>query len=984
MNAIIEKVQQAIAKSNWGIAPTRDDVAQRAIEIIELLATKESFPLRALQAELRCSLLMATGDAALATNIEHQLIGALLADASAGPESARWYDINWFRQVTGFDPTSQKPFDLSARHACNSQVESQTPISYRESLFAARTEVHEVLTEFLSSPKTCFLVTGRSGTGKTWSLFHWARHILKDRARLFLDGQRHQIGQTLPSMLAIELRPLTSQTSVSDEALSEKIVTASQSPDFGPLVLIVDDIQPTSDQIETFRGNLNRLVLDCKARGIKLVVSCQTERVSGLDPFSQIRPDLLFHPGETTQRVDRVRHRKPFELTEFVDNELDDAISRRLSDEPSQRNSLRLKAPVFHYVRNPYILDLLFRSGREVVVLHSTVEAEECVDELFQQRIWDLVERVSIDCALDEISAQEAFDAMLQSLWSQRHRTVRRPDVQRHINEVVPGSGERVVDVMVRRGVIALGQSLAFAEPQLAARAIALWLHRHKSVETVISELTLDTDTEVLTEWLRLQVFPARIAKSIVSQSDKWPPAVAHALSRCRIDDLNVVASFVGLARDHSDYSVDWRVCDAFGEYAMRSRVTWKWIVRLFLSHDDGDRTIGERALYSIAPYVPDRVAHAVRHRIARDRLRLKSSKEPERRTRFARAIRAQRNIDSKFAGQIVLKELARVTDLVEPTCSGNAETDALQKVLVDPFLTEFDELHAVAAYHADPSLFTHICDGLQSDDNVQRLRSTNGIAALGRDASRVVGPMLAEAILNEHVAPIAARMIWHLVGFAETDPITAFHAVSNCPANRWDDYELSGTALSLFEWIGRKFPKVPALTPIFPRVLLPQNDEGRFWLSDTFLVALQPFLISDPDTARCRADLVESFSIDDRQEPVFVMLRHRAIAVARLLEIVGPTGKSDTPDIHRVELRGGWGCFFLLNWESWIREHVSEVIEDSELHCVVEELLKSIAASENFKPDHFDKWRKNAAFMTTRDSIGVLVACLSRFSEPV
>ena len=983
LNAIIDQCVIAITESKLGIQPSRSDVAQRAVEIIQTLSTKEPLSIRALQAEFQVGLLTATGDTGISQEIKCKLLGAVLENVSAGPQSARWYDVEWFREVTGFDLTTDKPFDRSVRQACNAQVQSRMPAAFSEALFAERADVQAMLAEFHSSSKTCFIVTGRSGTGKSWSMFHWANHALNDRARIFLDGQRFQLATDLSSILAAELRTLTSRVTASDRELADKLVHASQAQEFGPLVLVIDDIQPTADRIETFRADLNRLVLECESQRIKLVISCQTERVSGLHPFLQLRADLLFHPGETGQSRDRDTRCKMFAVSEFLDSELEEAIARRLSPELPDRHSLRFKAPIFRQIRNPYLLDQLWQSGGRAFDYHSAADAEKCVDNCFQQRVENLIQRLVFDCGLDETSAEAALNALLESLWQQRHRGAARPEVERHLEQAVPGFGARVTEVFVRRGVVAVGQSLAFAEPQLAARSLAQWLRKRMPVDSAIHELFLDTDAEVLAEWLRLQESPAEVATSLVSQSVKWKPAAAHALSRCRVNDGSVTAALIGLARSDADYSPDWDVCDALGDYAMRSRVAWKWLVRLFVGHDDGDRTIAERALWHMARFVPERVAHAVRLRIARLGLqRLMGDKDRKHRQSVARAMRPLRNIDSRFAGRVVLKTLAPLASYAQPMCLKEFADKAFDEFLTDPLVEEFDELQTVAAFHADRSLFSRICDGLRSEDRIQRLRSANGIATLGREASSEVGPLLADAVRREQVHPIAERMIWHLVGFAEVDPQAVRTAVANCPAHRWDDYEVSGTVLSLFEWIGRKYPEIAA--PSFPHVLMPQDDEARFWLLDTFLVALQPYLANHPDIAELRASLVASIANDDHKEPEFAMLRHRALAIARLLEVAHTARIPDTPDIHRAELERGWRCFFLPDADAWIREHMSELLVHSNLSDVVDELFKSITASAKFHPDHFDKWRKNAAFMLTRDSIDVLVVCLMRLPEHV
>lgn len=971
LNNIIDEALQEFGPSS-SLAKTRFEIEQRAVEIIQQLAKHESFMSRVMELEVEQELLKVIGDSSLASQTKRQLLGSLLDDITVGPTAARWYDIDWFRMTAGFDPTSQKPLDRSVTHACNAQVQSQIPRRFRHEFMAARGEIDAALTEFMTSSKSCFLVTGRSGTGKSWSLYHWASEALRDRARLVLNGQEQRIDSSLTSLIAGVLRPLTAQASLADATLAEKLfMPASQASGFGPLVLIIDDIQPIAAEIQQLRRDINRLVVECEQRRIKVVLSCQTEREAGLKPFLLLKPDLLFHLGETTQRVNSVERCSPFAMSDFLDRELEDAVTRRLS---SERHSLQLRAPIFHSIRNPYVLDQLVQSGREPSNFHSIADAEEFVDDLFHERLLTVRRQLSIHCEIDESSAEDAFEALLKSLWEQRHQGAKRPQTQSCVENAVPSFGKAVIDTLIGIGFLTVGQSLGIAEPQLAARAFAERLHRCEAVDQVVEEFILETDRDVLTEWLRLQESPARIATQLVDRAAAWKPAVAHALSRCRVDEAIVVAALIGLARG-KEHAPEWDVCDAFGNYALRSRVAWKWLVRLFLSPNDGDRTIAERAFWHLAAFTPERVGRAVRFRLSRQSIRGLSRKDyRSARRRIALAMRPLRNIDSQFAAKTLEAVLSTVAKIAVPDTDETSDGRFIE-MQNDPLREEFDELHAVAAFHAKNQLFQQISNGLHSEDDLVRLRSSTGIAALGHDASEVVGPLLAEAIRQERIAPIAANMIWHIGRFAKSHPEVACQAVVQCPANNGDHYEVAGAAISLIEWCGRKHAR--SVGPYIFDVVLPKDREAKCWLMEILLVTLQPFLADHPRHIEYRARLIDSLENDPHDDPVFRMLRHRALAVARLLEIASAASVASVPDIRRAELRAGWGNFFCLDLGSWVIENMDRVTGHSALPEIATRLIQSILASHDAQRRESGDWHKNAEFMLANESIEGLVACI-------
>ncbi|MDB5339628.1 MAG: hypothetical protein JWN70_5247 [Planctomycetaceae bacterium] len=983
LSEIVDEYLKVAATLPERTVPTRSDVLKRACTIIQFFSLQRPISLRTLQAEFRNRLLAAIGDESVADHIEQRLIGEITADTAGGAECAHWYDREWFYRITGLDLEGSKPLDRSISHACNSQVQSQTPDSFDESLFAERADLQIGLTEFIKSSKTCFVIMGRSGTGKSWGLCHWTNFVLRNRARLFLTSGRIQWSSNLQALIAIALRPLTSRAVVSDAELFHKITLPARVSDFGPLVLVIDDIHAPADRIETFRADIARLIEECRSYGIKLVLSCQTERASGLRPFSDIPHELLFHTSDKTPERSPVSDKTTFECKDFSDHELAEAIARRLSPTSFQRSSHKLAAPVFRHIRNPYLLDQLLQDKSGSTIGPSPEDAENYVNSWLGRQILRIRQILMLDCGLDETSAGIAVDTLFLSLWQQRKHGATRPSLEKEIGETLPAFGQRVVDSLLRRGVVSTARFITLAEPQLAAYGFAQWLRSNKTVEDTLVAFSCQTDSDVLASWLRLHRHPSDVAEALVLQSDEWRSPVAHALSRCNADDHTVTAALIGLARHESSLSSDRNAAESLGEFSLRSRVARKWLTTLAVSHDDGDTQVAQHAMWHMMRFVPERVARVVKITVGKLRLtRLSGEDDRRHRRKLARAMRPLRNIETKFAGQIVLDFLSRLRQFAAPAYLKETAREEYPTVLNDPFVKEFDELEAVAAYYADQSLFSHICARLKSDDVIERLRAANGLAALGRAAAVEVGPLLAKAAGTECEPAIASRLMWHLVGYAELAPDVVLEAIGRCPANDWQNYELSATVLSLLEWIVRKGQRQDI--PLIPIELLLKDEAGRSRLFDIHLVTLHMYRQTSSN-ARLQWDrLVSSIEFFDHSRPSLEFYRFRSIAVSRLLTRAGHNGVSDNPTIVRFEIPHGPGAFFHLQLGPWLESHFNKLIDISDVNEIVAPLMTSLLALKKPGPDLHDSWHKNAMFFTTRDSIDVLVRCLNLLPNPV
>ena len=268
--------------------PSQDTVKDRAIEVLRALAQCETIPRRVLKAEILAELAFRFVDRQVALAVQQRLIGALLQDTAQGPEKAHSYDRSWMSDVTGHDFLAPLPLEQSATHACNEQVASRLPHGFSVDEYAPRTRTIRMLEEFLHSPASIFILTGRSGTGKSWILAHWAFEVTAGHARLLIPGHLFTEHSSLASLIANELRPLTSLVA-DDQTLLQKVARPALSSVFGPFVVVLDDVRPFFSDPTKFARVVAALVDDAKKHRIKMVISCQIDILRNLKPFSDLR-----------------------------------------------------------------------------------------------------------------------------------------------------------------------------------------------------------------------------------------------------------------------------------------------------------------------------------------------------------------------------------------------------------------------------------------------------------------------------------------------------------------------------------------------------------------------------------------------------------------------------------------------------------------------------------------------------------------------
>jgi hypothetical protein len=365
---IVNYVTKKLAAFWPGVPPSKDTVKDRAIEVLRALAQCETMPQRVLYAEILEELAFRFVDRQTTHEIQQQLIGELLQDAAQGPEKAHSYDRTLMSDVTGHDFMVTHPLEQSATHACDEQVAFRLPHGFSVDEYAPRTRTICMLEEFLHSPAPIFILTGRSGTGKSWILAHWAFEVTAGHARLLIPGRLFTEHSSLASLIASELRTLTSLVA-DDQTLLQKVARPARSSVFGPFVVVLDDVRPFYSDPTKFARAVATLVDEAKKHQIKIIISCQRDILRNLKPFSHLRSADIFQPEVSTSlpHADPMDSTASYVLDAFTDGELQEAVSRRVEPGRAEHILLRLRDPAFALLRNPYELNVFFTEAKHAL-----------------------------------------------------------------------------------------------------------------------------------------------------------------------------------------------------------------------------------------------------------------------------------------------------------------------------------------------------------------------------------------------------------------------------------------------------------------------------------------------------------------------------------------------------------------------------------------------------------------------------------------
>lgn len=965
LRGIIDEVRERLQQD--GRQPV-DEARLRtlALTILQQLAQEEPVSLAQLKAEVDLQLAYRYITPELVQQVGNTLLGALLQDAAAGPAAARVYNDAWLDQTAGAPLKPRLPFDTNPISTCDVAVQTVHALSgspWQVQRCAERVHLENALQRFLQAPQTLFVLLGMSGAGKTWAVADWTARVLHGRARLLIPGPDldHEDQRSLSRLIALRLRPFTSAP-ISDEDVLTKLRAAARIEDHRPLVIVVDDLMPTGDPA-VFRRDLARLVAQCRAASIKLVLTCQTH-VWDFNRLSQdISPGDIYLPDPEISRADPVGARasgdqardvdltqprsiSSFSLSDFTPEEQEQALNQRLPNEVAGRVSHLLRAPAFAPLRHPYLLERYLEQHSHSLQQPDAELVPVDVDALLDTHLEVLLLRVAAILNVDDRDMQEAFDILQQQLWANRAGGLSSAEAEICLEQHLRRRSGTALDALRRVGILTARGRVHFAEPALADRIFARALReRYLAGDDVLSELRLEDDAGVVSALLRSLAYenPVRLAETLLRHDPGWVGPVGEGLAQCSPQDYRVLAFLTVLTR-LDEGVIRFEGCDALGQlaahgYREKGRKTcgqhaFEWVLQCYLSSRHSDRFLGARALSATLDLAPTRVERAMRLRLGcAARMANSGSSNREKLDNWLHnTLLPLLNINHPAAAEVGERILARYTFL------GGRGTQNLD----DRFLQEIDEARGGIALFEGEEMERILAD-LRAPEAQTRSHAASALRSVMFEQPERIQEDLCETIRRETDRNVMNQLLWAAYRLAELAPDALLDALTGAFALDWSTPSSStGLALSTLSNLAQQRPE--RVIPLLPQRLDAYPAWSRAWLSEGLAFAWWTCAECAPEAREALAHLATPDLADVPGECQLFALRGAVVAQLGLLclgvmpmrEMHG--GQSPYP---KTDMQ-----FLFVNTTDFVRSHAADLIAqpgadqllDLLVRCLIEE----------------------------------------------
>lgn len=543
--------------------------------------------------------------------------------------------------MTGRRPTVRRGLlkDDPGR-ACDEAVNLSLAISkYDARRFVPRTRLEYTLNQFLSADETLFVLAGMSGTGKSWAAAHWASTTLRGRLRLLLAGADLDRRQTLKSLTAHSLRPFT-PTRWHNEQILQSLTSAAESGGLGPCVVIIDDLIPVGN-IGTYRRDLARLVANCRALRIKLVMTCQRHVWELYSLGAEISLDDLFviTPRQVAREQYALMARQgtrqnisftivpaqkgrdySYLLSDFTPDELGAALSRYLSEGRAQEVANHLRAPGFTPLLNPYLLARYLERHRDLLERSDAAPPLD-VDALLDWRVSEALGYVNREVTSTPDDVEPAFAALVERFWAVRPKGLSHGEALTVLREEFGEQSSEVLTALRKAGLLTIEGAVRLTEPLVADRLFALRARPILRAEedVFLRDLRVEVDAGLVVALLRgIAPDPVRAAGKLLELNGSWASAVAAGLAQSTPHDWRNLAMVTTLATSSEDQAAANDAFAALGQLAVRCDRARKWVTEMYLGDHAKKWRRGGRALARSMEYDPPGVEAAVRTRLSR------------------------------------------------------------------------------------------------------------------------------------------------------------------------------------------------------------------------------------------------------------------------------------------------------------------------------------------------------------------------------
>lgn len=860
LDRIIDKAHKEIIENAPTRIVSREEIVEIALTILEQIAAEEPVPLEVLQSQIESELTLAFPARETVNQIGNLLIGGMIADSAAGPETARVYNAEWINK------TAQRPvirldlLDENVGSACNAAVQRIAALAgYEPDRVVSREAFGEASSRYLASDRTCFVVLGTNGAGKSWASADLGVSYLKDKARLLIRGIEFDSEKRLEDLVANELKRYSS-SNWSNAQYLKKFSAFPREENHPSFVIILDDLTPTGN-IESYRHNLGRLARDCKDVGAKLVVTCQQHLWNFLNLGKDIERSDIFPPALANGDVPRGTYSDvvrstatdqpddeigvslvpkdgfknySFILSDFSPEEMEKALRRRLPEPAATIVFNQLRLPAFLALRKPFFFDLYFEQNESRLREPKEVPSAY-VDKLLD---WDekhAVERAAGELELSESDLGPALTLLTEALWINRPNGLGYSEALAILSAAIAEKASDLVKVWRKTGFLTIEGNINFAQSLVADRIFARFVDR-KSNETnfdFLNELDPGKDFGTVVAYLRQSGQPSVPGEKLIKNNSDWTSAVVAGLAQSASDDWRVLAMLSGLLSEHEYSELSAEIYNALGQLAARSDRTFKWVAEMYL----GDRAQtwhrGALALISTLEYEPRRVEKAIRARLSRLVQINRDFFERDKRKKWilVNALDPFRRVRHPSAASVGRRIINRYQSLLGSDEVGNRRYRDWY------FVDDVDEIRGqIAQFDA------HELDSLHSDlraeNPVLRYRAAQAFIKLAIARPEIAKDALCRQIEQENDSAVFKRLLIAAYHLIEEYSGLLLSALSRSPGLNFAEGFRRADGL-IFELLGNLAGKNPReVSKLLPAGLDPRKPDLQALLGEIFIYA--------------------------------------------------------------------------------------------------------------------------------------------------
>lgn len=1014
LDKIIDRVCQDLSKSETP-SESRSQISKIAFEVLRNFLEYEPVPFKVLKAEIHAQLILNLFDEKVAGQVENQLIGAMLEDSAGGPSASHSYNAEWVNRITQIQVVRDDLLDKGVGLACNLAAQRYTSqVKFAPEYFARRVLLETAFDRFLYSKQTCFVLVGLSGTGKTWISSDIALTILRDRPRILVSGNELGSARKLENIVASELKRY-STANWTDELFLKKFRGAEYAGEQFRPILIIDNLVITDD-VETYRHNLARIITECRDAGIKLVLTCQSDIWNFLQPGKYIDPEKIFLVSETKNEAadsldtgdldiddsdgdnaDQAPEENDYDsflpsqfspsneipasfvLSDFSPEEMENAIRTKIPEKHVEVIINQMRAPAFIALRRPYFFSRYFEKNLNRLKKGAEVPVSD-IDELLDWSVSKVVEKAALELKLSRDDIFPALELFVKTSWPTRSRGIEYVDALKCLRNKIGDQANQLIIVWRKTGFLSTEGLIQFAEPLVADHLFGRYLKvRLKKLDfAALSEINPASDFGIIVALLRNIPRPVDVAVRLLERDEKWLEAIASGFAQVPDPGWPILAMLHALLNEHEYSRSNKEICEALGQLASRTEKGLKWVGEMYMGDRARTWRRGSQALISTFEYAPQRVEALARARLQRLLQIRRDFFDRDKRENWilSHALDPFRYVTHKTASDIAQKISNRYKSIIGSDDVNNRHRKWF-------LVTNLDEIRGRVAIFNEDVLAELLLD-LTNNNPVSRYRASQAIKEVLILKPEIAQEVLCSRIRMESDHEVLKNLLisaYHLIDKFASNLISALTASKAVPRNG-----RSGPTNGLvLELLGNLADLKPGeVFALLSENLVPLDIDDRVLLSEIFIYAWWRCLEVTQNTDREPLYAILEGVDQSAITPEFRCFAMRGSAIAILAQMCLDL------NISTVELKGRQIIYpnthkelFYLELTAFFEKHLSALSKHLLFPEFQQHLIDCVSQGDPTNIHPFFTFR-DAVFTCANLSLELLTAIAAKAPDPL